>query len=222
MRRFLPIALSMVVVLIVGYAISTAKGAHHAKATASRRLPPTQSAAITSTRQGTPSSNPPARPSNPAPNAQTGPVVTASEGSCHWSEYRDGAIGPDPECAPGKIDPAVAGHVAQTVCNPAWVAAASAARPSQVTLEKLLIEYSLAGSPLTYVVAQVVPVEDGGSAISPENLYPLPLNGYGGQQTRKLVADQLHNEICAHEITVAQAAKTLAGDWLANGFPDED
>ena len=66
-----------------------------------------------------------------------------------------------------------------------------------------------------------MPVEDGGSPTSPLNLYPLPLNGYGGQ-TREMVADQLHDEICSHKITVAQAANTLEGDWLSNGLPDDD
>ena len=34
-----------------------------------------------------------------------------------------------------------------------------------------------------------------------------------------MVADQLHNEICSHRITIAQAAKTLEGDWLSKGLP---
>ena len=113
-------------------------------------------------------------------------------------------------------------NTAQTVCNRAWVATASRLQPSQTTLDRLLIEYQLPGNPVTYALARVIPVEDGGSATSPLNLYPLPLNGFGGQQTRTVVANQLHDEICAHKITIAQAAKTLEGDWLSKGLPDND
>jgi hypothetical protein len=60
------------------------------------------------------------------------------------------------------------------------------------------------------------------AAAPPAPRYPLPLNGFGGQQTRTLVADQLHDEICSHKITVAQAAKTLESGWLSRGLPDDD
>jgi len=65
-------------------------------------------------------------------------------------------------------------------------------------------------------------VQDGGSPTSPQNLYPLPLNGFGGQQTQTVVANQIHDEICSHKITIAQAAKTLESDWLSKGLPNND
>jgi hypothetical protein len=37
-----------------------------------------------------------------------------------------------------------------------------------------------------------------------------------------MVADHLHDEICSHKITVADAARTLEGDWLSKGLPDDD
>jgi hypothetical protein len=81
--------------------------------------------------------------------------------------------------------------------------------------DRLLIDYQLPGNPATYVIAHVVPVNDGGSATSALNLYPLPLTGYGGQMTRTMDADQLHDDICAHKITIAHAAEALEGDWLS-------
>jgi hypothetical protein len=149
-------------------------------------------------------------------------VITASRTDCRWRRYRDGAIGTDPSCAPGELDPAVTENTAQTVCSGAWVTAASRRQPPPSTLDKLLIEYQLPGNPVTYAVAWVIPVEDGGSPTSTDNLYPLPRNGFGGQQTRTAVASQLHHEICSHKITVTQAAQTLQGDWLSNGLPDSD
>jgi hypothetical protein len=82
------------------------------------------------------------------------------------------------------------------------------------TRDILVTEYQLPGNPVTYSAAQVVPVEDGGSATSPQNLYPLPTDGWGGEFTHVGVADQLHGQICAHKITIAQAANTLEHDWL--------
>ena len=114
------------------------------------------------------------------------------------------------------------GHIGRTICNESWVAAASRVRPPPSTRGKLLIEYRLPGNPVTYTVAHVIPVQDGGSPTSPQNLYPLALTGYGGQETHTAVAKRLNDEICDHRITVAQAARTLKDDWLSRGLPDDD
>jgi hypothetical protein len=136
--------------------------------------------------------------------------------------YPDGAIGTDPGCAPGALAPAVPGHLGQTICRPTWLAAAERRQPPKILKDRLLIAYQLPGSPATYVIVQVVPVNDGGSATSPLNLYPLPIYGYGGQKTRTMVTDQLHSEICSHKITVGAAANILERDWLSAGLPDDD
>jgi hypothetical protein len=208
MRRYLALALSILAALLVVYVIHSAGSERHTKAAAAKPIPLAQQTATTSTQ--------------PTTTTDTTPVVTATRTNCRWRQYSDGAIGTDLSCAPGKINPAIVGHTAQTICKPAWLARASRIQPSPTTRDKLLIEYQLPGSPLTYVAARVIPVEDGGSPTSALNLYPLPLDGYGGQQTRTLVADQLRDEICSHKITVAQAAKTLERDWLAKGLPDDD
>jgi len=213
MRRLLAAAVSILVMLAVLYVIGSAGGARHPKAaSASPPLPAARQAARPATRP----------PVTEASTAQATTVITATRTDCRWRQYRDGAIASDPACAPGKLDPAVTGNLAQTVCNPAWVAAASQIQPPPVTLDKLLIESQLPGNPVTYALARVIPVEDGGSPTSPLNLYPLPLNGFGGEQTQTVVANQLHQEICSHEITIAQAAKTLQGDWLSKGLPNND
>jgi hypothetical protein len=226
MRRLLAVALPIVVLLAVLYVIGSAGSARQTKSTSPRLVPPAQQAATstspsTTARQvAAPPSPSPVHPSGSEP--QTTTVITANRTDCRWRRYRDGAIGADPSCTPGELDPAVTENSAQTVCTGAWVTAASRRQPPPSTLDKLLIEYQLPGNPVTYALARVVPVEDGGSPTSMENLYPLPLNGFGGEQTRTAVAAQLHDEICSHKITVTQAAKTLEGDWLSKGLPDRD
>jgi len=229
-RRYLAIALPILVALLVAYVAGAAGSAHHAKQAAPKpppssqqtttsriTTPPTTTAALTTTK---PRATPSPRATAAAHTTQA--VITATRTDCRWRLYHDGAIGTDRSCAPGLINPAVVGHTAQTVCNRAWLASANRLESPPQTKGQLLIEYQLPGNPLTYVAARVIPVEDGGSSTSPLNVYPLPINGWGGQETRTLVADQLHDEICADRITVAQAASMLEGDWLSNGLPDNN
>jgi hypothetical protein len=212
--------------LTVLYVIGSAGSARRATSASPGLLPPAQQAAATGSQStSAPQATTPSPTSTVPPTstgAQATTVITANRTDCRWRRYHDGAIGPDPSCAPGELSTGVTGNTGETVCNQAWIAAASRLQPSATTLEQLLIEYQLPGNPATYALARVIPVQDGGSPTSPSNLYPLPLYGYGGQQTRGAVADELHDEICSHKITVAQATTTLEGDWLSKGLPDDD
>ena len=209
MRRSLPIAVAIVVVVLLAISrISLAGGTHQAthvsaKTTTGPRQPPGVSTATSTA-------------------TQTTTAITAPATECRWRRFRDRAIGSDLSCAPGQLDAGVAGHIGQTICDESWVAAATRLDPSPAIKDELLIEYRLPGNPVTYTVAHVIPVQDGGSPTSPRNLYPLALTGYGGQETHTAVAEMLNDEICDHEITVAQAARTLEGDWLSRGLPDDD
>ena len=226
MRRFSAAALPILVLLVVLYVIGSAGSARQAKSTSPGLVPPTQQAGTSTSPSTTPRQAATATPRSPVPASSSQPrtttVITANRTDCRWRRYGDGAIGTDPSCARGDLDPAVTGNTAQTICSGAWVTAARRRQPPPSTLDTLLIEYQLPGNPVTYALARVIPVEDGGSPTSAENLYPLPLDGFGGQQTRTAVANQLHDEICSHRITVIQAAKTLEGDWLSKGLPGSD
>ena len=208
MRRSLPVAVAIVVVLLAISRISSAGSAHQAtraaaKATTAPRQPVGVSSAISTA-------------------TQTTTAITAPGPECRWRRFRDGAIGADPSCAPGQLDAAVVAHIGQTICDESWVAAATRLDRPPAIKDKLLIEYRLPGNPATYTVARVIPVEDGGSPTSPRNLYPLALTGYGGQETHTAVAEKLNDEICDTKITMAQAEKTLRRDWLSRGLPDDD
>jgi len=221
MRRYLVIILPILVAALVAYAVGSAGSARHPTTAAAKPPPAPRAPAATTSRTRTASTQ--ATSVTPSvTTAPTPPGVPMLRTDCRWRLYRDGAIGTDPVCAPGRINRAVIGHTAQTICNRAWLAVAGRQQPSVSTKDDLLYEYQLPGNPVTYVAARVIPVEDGGSPTSLANLYPLPLNGWGGEETRAVVADQLHDEICSHQITVAQAAKLLEGDWLSKGLPDDD
>jgi hypothetical protein len=213
MRRYMTIAFAILVAALVVYVIGSAGSARRATPAVRQPTPPTQQTTITPTSATT---------STPRTTSTSTTVITSTRSDCRWRQYPDGAISTDPACAPGQINPTVPGHTAHTICNRAWLAKASTTQPSTTTKDKLLIEYQLPGSPLIYIAADVIPVQDGGSPTSPLNLYPLPLGGWGGQQTRTIVADELHNQICSHRTTVARAAQLLESDWLSDGLPDTD
>ena len=153
MRRFLAVALPILVMLVVLYVIGSAGSARHAKSASPRLLPPAQQALTTTSRSITApqeTTPPPLRTAPPtSTDSQTTTVITAKRTDCRWRRYRDGAIGTAPSCAPGKLDPAVTGNTAQTVCSGAWVTAASRRQPPPSTLDRLLIEYQLPGNPVT-------------------------------------------------------------------------
>ena len=139
MRRLVAAAVSILVTLAVLYVIGSAGSSRHAKATTSSPLYAARQAARTSTR--------PTATQTSA--AHTTTVITATWTDCRWRQYRDGAIASDPACAPGKLNPTATRNIAQTICNPTSVAAASRIQPPPTTLDKLLIEYQLPGNPLT-------------------------------------------------------------------------
>jgi len=234
MRR-LAVVLPALVVLVGLYLIATRGGVHHpvpvAPVTPTVRAAPLPRPRSRAQARRPVRSVPPVTPVRPVPpvtpvrpgrpGRPVRPVVTSSRTDCRWHHYRDGALGSDPSCAPGALDPAVAGHAARTICNPRWLAATGGGRLPPETRDRLVIDYQLPGPVSSYVVARVVPIEDGGSPTDPRNLYVLPLDGWGGERTQAVVADRLHNQICAHRVTVAQAARTLEGNWLGRRVPVE-
>ena len=210
-RRYRALALAVVAALaLVGAALVLVEAVQSAGGT--------RDAARSARRRAPTSARSPQAGAAPA----TGATITPTRPICRWRRFSDGAIGADPRCAPGELDPVVRGRVASTVCNASWVAATSKLLPPSATKARLLIDYALPGNPLTYVIARVVPVQDGGSPTSARNLYPLPINGFGAERTRAKIAETLHDKICSHETTLAQAARTLEGDWLSRGLPDDD
>ena len=160
MKRLLAAADAVLVMLGVLYVIGSTGSARHASATTTPVLPAAEQAARTATRPT----------ATHTATAQTTTVITAPRTNCRWRQYHDGAIASDPSCAPGKLNPAATANTAQTVCNPAWLAANSHIQPPPSTLDKLLIEYQLPGNPVTYALVRVIPVQDGGSPTSPLNL----------------------------------------------------
>lgn len=157
--------------------------------------------------------------------AHSGPraAPVGAPAHCRSREFADGALGADPSCTPGALNPAAVANPSRTICSRSYeVRLARRAAAAQTHKLALMLEYGSPGNPSTYVVAQRVPAEDGGSPANPKNLWPMPVYGWGGALTEATVAFSLHDQICRGAITVRQAARFLKGDWLRRGIPPDD
>ncbi len=171
---------------------------------------------------------PVASPSEPHPSTRDAPIgtdsaLTPTPKSCRYRVFADGAIGADPRCTPGALNPAAVANPRSTICRRSYERKLAKAETAAQALKiAMMIRYGSTGNPSTYVVAERVPAEDGGSPAEPENLWPVPLYGWGGALTESAVAHSLHDQICRGAITVRQATRVLEGDWLRGGIPDDD
>ena len=202
MRRYLIILFAWLVAgCSVGYTTTTTKSAGAAAPSTS-----TSSSAMTTA------------------SSSTAAITTIpSATSCQYRLFGDGAIGADPRCTPGVLNAAAAANPQKTICQRSYLARLEKAAAGVEHLKiAMMIRYGSAGNPSTYVLAQLVPVEDGGSPTDPKNLWPILLDGWGGARTQAVVANAVHARICNGKTTVGQAAQLFEGDWLSRGVPDTD
>jgi hypothetical protein len=142
-----------------------------------------------------------------------------SPGSCH-------AIGqgiysrPDPRCTPGALNPAVAqATIGATICRAGWTA--TVRPPESITEpEKLasMAAYGLRASASAYEYDHDVPLALGGAVNAPRNLWPEPdyptRSGFYLNPKDRL-ENVLKRMVCRGAITLAQAQRAIASNWVA-------
>lgn len=132
--------------------------------------------------------------------------VTLSPGQCHFA----GDL-PDPNCTPGSVDPAVTPTtIHSTICVRGWT---STIRPptSETTPFKYNVAYPAYGVPSGTVseLDHLVPLELGG-ANDATNLWP----EVGSVPNAKdPVENDLKDDVCAGEISLATAQEAIASNW---------
>lgn len=131
---------------------------------------------------------------------------------------------PDPGRTPGSIDPSVTDdNVGQTICVAGW---ASRHRPPSAYTSALkvaqILEYGYADrDPRHYQEDHLVPLELGGAARDPRNLWPepetatLPDGTAINADEKDDLEDELHRRVCAGTMTLSDAQRAIAGDWIA-------
>lgn len=135
-------------------------------------------------------------------------TVTLRPGQCHALD--NGRL-PDPACTPGSLDPAVTqADIRATICTAGWTVRV---RPPAADTDraKYQVAYPAYGIPAGTVseLDHLVPLELGGSnAIT--NLWPevgpVP-------NAKDKVENDLRADVCAGELTLAQAQLAIAADW---------
>jgi len=131
---------------------------------------------------------------------------------------------PDHDRTPGAINStANQDNLESTVCKSGWAASTRppAAYTGALKLAQIL-EYGYADrNPTHYQEDHLVPLELGGAPRDPRNLWPqpnvvtLPDGTPVGSKEKDDLEDELHRQVCAGTMKLADAQRAMARDWIA-------
>lgn len=152
-------------------------------------------------------SSPTVRPIPPAGSASI-------PSNCH---IVNGAL-PDPKCSPGATNPSVTqDNIKNTICVPGF---SKTVRPpvSYTTPLKirLMQSYGFTDSRSNYELDHLISLEIGGNPTDVKNLWPEPGYGQYNFHIKDRFENHLHNAVCGGSISLSQAQREIATDWLMN------
>lgn len=123
---------------------------------------------------------------------------------------------------PGATNPNITqANITDTICNPNWSTKSIRPPASYTTAlkKKQLVEFGYADTKLAdYEEDHLVSLELGGDPKDPNNLWPEKYTASvadGGARSKDQVENELHREVCAGTITLAQAQTIITTDWYA-------
>ncbi len=125
---------------------------------------------------------------------------------------------PDPTCTPGALNQAVTQvTIDRTICVEGWTATV---RPPESITEPekaaSMASYGDTGSLGDYEYDHFVPLELGGATNDPRNLWPEP----GATPNPKdAVENELRQQVCDGQITLAQAQREIVNNWTRLAQP---
>ncbi|MBT8159989.1 MULTISPECIES: hypothetical protein [Arthrobacter] len=127
-----------------------------------------------------------------------------------------GEILPDASCTPGAIDPAVTeANISSTICKSGYTTTVRAPVSDTDKVKKLsLQQYGLAPSSSTEYDHLISLQLGGTNAVS--NLWPEP-NREGAPGTtnpKDAIETRLNKAVCSHRVTLADAQKAIARNWV--------
>lgn len=133
-------------------------------------------------------------------------------GSCHARGSGTFSL-PDPRCTPGAISAAVTqADIGSTICRSGYTARVRP--PESVTEPEKRASLAAYGGhrPLhSYEYDHLVPLELGGAPNDPRNLWP---ELGASPNTKDAVEDQLRREVCNGRMTLGQAQRAIARNWV--------
>jgi hypothetical protein len=142
-----------------------------------------------------------------------------ARGACHANGSGIYAR-PDAHCTPGAVNPAVTqASIADTICRSGWTA--TVRPPESVTEpEKLasMAAYGIRSSASGYEYDHDVPLELGGAANDPRNLWPepdyAPRSGFYLNPKDRLET-ALKRLVCNGTMSLASAQRLIAANWVS-------
>ena len=150
-----------------------------------------------------------------------GPVAATSFGAqrspCGYVSLGGQVALPDPACTPGAYDPSVTqATIGSTICVSGYTAGV---RPSEsVTYPEkraAMAAYGAGGTTGDYEYDHLVSLEIGGAPNAAANLWPEPYAGSYGARVKDRLENTLHDLVCAGSLSLAEAQRQEAVDWVA-------
>ena len=128
---------------------------------------------------------------------------------------------PNSSLTPGAINATITqATINKTICNPSW--STSSERPSSsyttaLKNKQLASGYNISGdtAPGDYEEDHLISLELGGNPTDPKNLWPESYKTTPNAKNKDAVENYLHTQVCAGNITLADAQKEISGNWIA-------
>ena len=127
---------------------------------------------------------------------------------------------PDRAATPGAVNPAVTqASIGSTICRSGYTATIrpGSSYTSGLKDRQLSDGYTFRGDtdPSAYEEDHLISLELGGSATSPENLWPEPYATTDGARVKDEIENKLHELICDGSLTLRTAQQAIASNWWA-------
>jgi len=140
------------------------------------------------------------------------PPAPTRSGPCRFQGAGDL---PDPACTPGATDPAVTeANIDSTICVQGYT---KRVRPPVAVTDQIkrdrMAAYGVATPASSSELDHLIPLEVGGAPQSVANLWPEPWNGADGAHAKDKVENRLHELVCAHQLSLADAQRAIATNW---------
>lgn len=140
--------------------------------------------------------------------------ITSTPSNCH---IVNGAL-PDPKCTPGAANPSVTqDNIKDTICVPGFSKTVRPTVSYTTPLKiKLMRAYGFTDSRSNYELDHLISLEIGGNPTDVRNLWPEPGYGQYNFHIKDRFENYLHNAVCSGSMSLLEAQKEIATDWLTN------
>jgi hypothetical protein len=125
---------------------------------------------------------------------------------------------PDQRCTPGAVNPSVTqDNFENTICVPGYTKTVRPPVSYTTPLKiRLMQSYGFTNSRSNYELDHLIPLGIGGNPTDVRNLWPEPGYGQYNFHIKDRFEDHLHNAVCSGSISLSDAQKEIATDWISN------